>query len=58
MHNTDQHKPCEEMFSGNIEPPKMTDRGFNKTTYQRERKKEGEGGGNFTITAIAQQQLD
>lgn len=57
MHNTDQHKRCEEMFSGNIEPPKMTDRGFNKTTYHRERQTETERGGG-AIAAIAQQQLD
>lgn len=49
MHNKDQHKCCEEMLAGNIEPPKMTDRGFNKTTYQREtdrdRKREERRGG-------------
>lgn len=51
MHNTDQHKRCESMFSGNIEPPKMTDRGFNKTTYQRERQKE-RGGGAETLQLL------
>lgn len=54
MHNEDQHKTlCGKFFGQQREPPKMTDGGFDKRTYQRLRETERERGRNFGINVIA-----